>query len=228
VGDAQGTALALAGLADLARDEGAVARAVDLAREGLLALRGAADPQPLANVAEAAVVADAARDAGPGAAEQRARVLGAIEVMREATRLARAPGQDAVYQRVIAATRLRLGDEAFAAAWEQGRDLSPGAALEAAVVLLAPATSPARSTARAHDARGGYGRLSAREAEVAALIGRGMTSKEIADRLVITERTADTHAGHIRDKLGLRSRAEIAAWAVRHGLLPEDEPVAPR
>jgi DNA-binding CsgD family transcriptional regulator len=60
--------------------------------------------------------------------------------------------------------------------------------------------------------------LTAREQEVAALIAQGKTSKEIADALVITERTADTHAAHIREKLGLRSRAEIAAWATRLGL----------
>jgi DNA-binding CsgD family transcriptional regulator len=61
--------------------------------------------------------------------------------------------------------------------------------------------------------------LSVREREVAALIARGKTSREIADELVISVRTADTHASHIRDKLDLHSRAEIAAWAVRHGLL---------
>jgi DNA-binding CsgD family transcriptional regulator len=61
--------------------------------------------------------------------------------------------------------------------------------------------------------------LSARELEVAALIARGKTSREIAEALVISIRTADTHATHIRDKLDLRSRAEIAAWAVGHGLL---------
>ena len=66
--------------------------------------------------------------------------------------------------------------------------------------------------------------LTPRQVEVAALIACGRTSKEIADTLVITERTADTHASHIRDKLGLGSRAEIAAWAVRHGLVPEEHP----
>ena len=58
--------------------------------------------------------------------------------------------------------------------------------------------------------------LSAREREVAALIGRGLTSREIAQVLVISEKSADSHADHIRDKRGLRSRAEIAAWAVAH------------
>ena len=61
--------------------------------------------------------------------------------------------------------------------------------------------------------------LTPREREIAALIGQGLTSREIADRLVIGKGTADSHADHIRTKLDLRSRAEIAAWAVRHGVL---------
>jgi non-specific serine/threonine protein kinase len=60
--------------------------------------------------------------------------------------------------------------------------------------------------------------LSAREREVVRLIARGCTSEAIAESLVISRRTADTHAAHIRDKLGLRSRAEIAVWAIRNGL----------
>ncbi|HBH41788.1 MAG TPA: hypothetical protein DDW26_07760 [Rhizobiales bacterium] len=57
--------------------------------------------------------------------------------------------------------------------------------------------------------------LSRREREVAALVGEGMTSPQIAARLKIAERTVDSHAEHIRNKLGLRSRAQIAVWAVR-------------
>jgi DNA-binding CsgD family transcriptional regulator len=60
--------------------------------------------------------------------------------------------------------------------------------------------------------RGDAALLTAREREVAVLIARGCTSKEIANRLVITERTADTHADRIRAKLALRSRSEIVAW----------------
>jgi DNA-binding CsgD family transcriptional regulator len=59
--------------------------------------------------------------------------------------------------------------------------------------------------------------LSAREREVAALIAQGYTSREIGEALVISEKTADTHADHIRAKLGLRSRAEIVVWALGHG-----------
>ncbi len=61
--------------------------------------------------------------------------------------------------------------------------------------------------------------LTPREHEVAILIAQGRSSREIAQGLVITERTADTHADHIRAKLGLRSRAEIVAWVLGQGLL---------
>jgi pimeloyl-ACP methyl ester carboxylesterase len=55
--------------------------------------------------------------------------------------------------------------------------------------------------------------LSPREQEVAALIHQGLSNGEIGFRLGISERTAESHAEHIRNKLGLRSRAQIAAWA---------------
>lgn len=56
--------------------------------------------------------------------------------------------------------------------------------------------------------------LSARERVVAALIAAGLSNAEIATRLRISERTAEAHGEHIRNKLGFRSRAQIAAWAV--------------
>jgi predicted ATPase/DNA-binding CsgD family transcriptional regulator len=60
--------------------------------------------------------------------------------------------------------------------------------------------------------------LTAREREVAGLIAQGLTSRKIADFLHISEKTVDCHADHIRTKLDLGSRVEIAAWAVAHGL----------
>jgi non-specific serine/threonine protein kinase len=58
--------------------------------------------------------------------------------------------------------------------------------------------------------------LTPRELEVAALVGRGFTNRRIAEALVIAERTAETHARNIREKLGLSTRAQIAAWAATH------------
>ncbi len=60
--------------------------------------------------------------------------------------------------------------------------------------------------------RGGAGRLTARQTEVAALISAGRTNREIAAQLGIDERSAEGHAERIRLRLGFRSRAQIAAW----------------
>jgi DNA-binding NarL/FixJ family response regulator len=59
--------------------------------------------------------------------------------------------------------------------------------------------------------------ISGREQEVAALIAEGLTNREIAETLVISERTADTHVQNILGKLGLASRAQVAAWYVEQG-----------
>jgi DNA-binding CsgD family transcriptional regulator len=63
------------------------------------------------------------------------------------------------------------------------------------------------------DDAAGPGPLTEREMEVARLVAAGLTNKAIASRLVIAPRTAEAHVEHIRRKLGVRSRAQIAAWA---------------
>ena len=63
------------------------------------------------------------------------------------------------------------------------------------------------------------GELTAREREVAALIAEGLTNSVLAERLFISPKTAAVHVSNILMKLGLSSRAEVAAWAVRHGVV---------
>jgi DNA-binding NarL/FixJ family response regulator len=60
--------------------------------------------------------------------------------------------------------------------------------------------------------------LTAREREVAALIARGLTNRQISDQLVITERTVATHIEHILEKLDFASRTQIGVWAAENGL----------
>ena len=63
-----------------------------------------------------------------------------------------------------------------------------------------------------HDAAQPWSPLTLREFEVARLVARGLTNREIAEELRITARTAGSHLEHIRAKLGASRRSEIAAW----------------
>jgi DNA-binding NarL/FixJ family response regulator len=61
--------------------------------------------------------------------------------------------------------------------------------------------------------------LTPREQEVAELIARGLTNRQIAAELIVAERTVDAHVYNMLSKLGFRSRAQVAGWAVGQGLL---------
>jgi DNA-binding CsgD family transcriptional regulator len=56
--------------------------------------------------------------------------------------------------------------------------------------------------------------LTPRQTEVAALVADGLTNRELAERLGITERSAESHLERIRLRLGFRSRSQVAAWYV--------------
>ncbi|TMB84656.1 MAG: response regulator transcription factor [Chloroflexi bacterium] len=68
------------------------------------------------------------------------------------------------------------------------------------------------------------GELTEREREVLVLIARGYTNKQIANTLIVTEKTARNHVSHILEKLGLARRSEAAAFAVEHKLVPPFPP----
>jgi non-specific serine/threonine protein kinase len=57
--------------------------------------------------------------------------------------------------------------------------------------------------------------LTRRELEVAALVSRGLTNRQVAEQLLVATRTIETHLEHIFAKLGVQTRAEVAAWAAR-------------
>jgi predicted ATPase/DNA-binding CsgD family transcriptional regulator len=104
----------------------------------------------------------------------------------------------------------KLGARKAEGAWNDGQTMSPTRALEYALGADRPAA----------EAGANVGPLSRREREVASMVAAGMTNREIGERLFIAERTAEGHVERIRNKLGFRSRTEVAAWAVEHGLGP--------
>ena len=65
--------------------------------------------------------------------------------------------------------------------------------------------------------------LTAREVEVLILLARGLSNRQVAERLVITPKTAGNHVEHIYAKIGASTRAGAAMFAVQHGLLPEEK-----
>jgi non-specific serine/threonine protein kinase len=68
----------------------------------------------------------------------------------------------------------------------------------------------------------GHGTLTRRETEVAALVARGLTNRDIAEQLYLSVRTVDVHVEHILTKLGVHNRTELAAWAYETNLLTRD------
>jgi ATP/maltotriose-dependent transcriptional regulator MalT len=106
--------------------------------------------------------------------------------------------------------RQALGDEAYDAAVQRGRALDVDAAIAYAL------GEEARAPAAAGDPDGSPPTpLTPREQEVAELISRGMSNREIAGRLVISQRTAESHVEHILQKLGFGSRVQVAAWSAQ-------------
>lgn len=66
---------------------------------------------------------------------------------------------------------------------------------------------------------GTYESLSEREKEVLALIAKGFSNKEIAEQLIISIKTVESHKSNVMEKLGLRTRSELVKFAVKKGLL---------
>lgn len=74
---------------------------------------------------------------------------------------------------------------------------------------------------RAGEEKDSYSSLTEREREILKLVAEGFTNNQIAERLVISPKTVDTHRTHIMDKLNLHSRAELVKYAMRRGLLED-------
>jgi non-specific serine/threonine protein kinase len=143
--------------------------------------------------------------------ERAARLFGAADRLGRslAFSIDWQPAEREESRRDIAVTRGELGDAAFRAAWAEGCSWQ----LEEAIDFALAAPLRRRRTRPNAQAPGV---LSAREMQVARLVAQGLSNRQIAERLVITERTAGAHVEHILDKLQVNWRTQIGVWAAAH------------
>jgi len=149
--------------------------------------------------------------AAAGDHRRAARLLGAAE--RQWHDVGGSPlwgGQLVRRQEAADAARAALGASGYQAEHRHGGALS----LDAMVSYALGRPVAADATDRAADDRP---RLTRRESEVAALVAEGLTNKQIAAQLVISQRTAESHVENILSKFGFTSRAQIATWYAQQG-----------
>jgi non-specific serine/threonine protein kinase len=151
--------------------------------------------------------------------DRAVRLAAAAATLRHTLGARPFPWERELLDRWLAAAAVSIGDKAYAAAWTDGRAMPPDQ-----IFGLAGAVDDERNGQQSLTAKKPQiDELSPREREVVRLVARGRTNRQIAEQLVIAPRTADTHVGNILTKLGLHTRAELAVWAVEHGLTPLDQ-----
>ena len=131
-----------------------------------------------------------------------ARLWGAAETLRETIGVTLGPAERYHYGPYITATREGIDAASWEAALAEGRAMTIERAVEYALSEKEPAASVAPTTSPPVE-------LTRREREVAALVARGLSNRQVASTLTISERTADNHGANILKKLGLHSRHEI-------------------
>jgi DNA-binding CsgD family transcriptional regulator len=157
----------------------------------------------------------------------------ALSMLQAALSAAQAQGARPLEWRVQAALgycwraqrRFDPAEQAFSAARSLIGALAeevPAGELRENFVRAALAQLPGhRPASRRRTAKGEFGGLTERERGIAALVGQGLSNREIAAALVLSERTVEKHVSNILGKLGMAARAQLIAWALQKGLVDQ-------
>jgi predicted ATPase/DNA-binding SARP family transcriptional activator/DNA-binding CsgD family transcriptional regulator len=213
LGDKAQCAITLNNIGYAAVHQGNSRRAAGLQAECLRLAQGIGDMRAMAHGFEGLATALAAPGGGADDARQAARLYGASEALRETLGLPLPEADQALNERSLTAACAALGEAAFDEARAVGRALPLDEAIGEALAASASFASGEHSQVSIP----AWTPLSPRESSVAALVSQGLTNREVAGRLGLAPRTVDTHVSNILRKLGLSSRQEIAARAMRDG-----------
>ena len=139
--------------------------------------------------------------------ERSELLLGVADALWKAAGASLFPNLAEFHRRCEATTREAVGERAFAAAALRGASLT-------LTDLMAYALGEQMKEVKSSPAVAAP--LTRREHEIAELVAQGLSNREIASKVVISQRTAEGHVEHILTKLGFTSRAQIAAWVAEH------------
>jgi predicted ATPase/DNA-binding CsgD family transcriptional regulator len=196
-------------MAELAELEGDRRRASTLTRDALVMFRELGG-----RYCQTEAVGDAARLlAIRGDATTAATLFAASERARESVGLVLKGRAQRRHEESVALAKSGLARNAFADACERGKTMELERALELALSALGVVRPDGGATPPGRDVA-----LTKREMEVAELIARGLTNTQIAQQLVIGERTVDTHVENVLQKLDFASRSQVAAWVTERRL----------
>jgi non-specific serine/threonine protein kinase len=149
--------------------------------------------------------------------EQALRVAGAANALHEAAKTRLPLPERRRIEQVLVTARSALGERRSTRAWAAGRLLDIEQALAEGIgdVPRSTAESEARAAPMRVESARANSPLTPREHEVAGLVAIGLSNRQIAERLVIAERTAETHIERIFSKLDIHSRSQLTRWIVQ-------------
>jgi DNA-binding NarL/FixJ family response regulator len=152
-----------------------------------------------------------------GKHEWAAQIWGTAEVLRETIGQPQAPVERLMYESAIKDVYRLLGERTFEAAYQEGRLMSPDQVLREQESILSLPHSPSTPIVRKMPISNPAG-LTPREVEVLRLVAEGMTNEQVANQLVISPRTVDTHLTSMYGKIGVSSRSAATRYAMEHHL----------
>jgi predicted ATPase/DNA-binding CsgD family transcriptional regulator/Tfp pilus assembly protein PilF len=216
LGEQPNVAQSLSGLAMVSFVQGDFAAARALLEESLTLSKAVGNTWFIA----ACLVCLGAVVAAQGEAVWAARLLSAAWSMCEAIHGVLPPAVRAIQELTSAAACAQLGEDTFTAAWAEGRTMTPEQARAAQEPLTMPATAPAGPSSVPYSPKAPTypDGLTAREVEVLRLVSQGLTNEQVAEQLVISPRTVNTHLTSIFNKIGVSSRGAATRYAIEHHL----------